>query len=364
MSLNAGIVGLPNVGKSTIFNALTRAGAKVENFPFCTIEPNHGIVPVPDERLTTLARLVEARKVTPATLEVVDIAGLVRGAHKGEGLGNQFLGQIREVDAIIHVLRCFKGEVAHVDGSIDPIRDKEAIELELALADLETVQRRQEKLARELKVGLKGAKEQAPILERFRETLEQGRALRSLELDDKERELTRAFGLLTAKPVLYVANVDEDQLREPDRVLEALRERLAADGEVWVELTGEMEMEIASLDDPEEQAMFLADLGLDEPGLDRVVRKSYEMLGLITFYTAGEKETRAWAIKRGTTAPKAAGKIHTDFEKGFIRAEVIRYDDYVRLGSEAAVREQGLMRLEGKEYVIQDGDVVHFRFNV
>ena len=365
MSLNAGIVGLPNVGKSCIFNALTRAGARVESYPFCTIDPNHGIVPVPDRRLDELAELLSPPKVTTATLEVVDIAGLVKGAHGGEGLGNQFLGHIRDVDALIHVLRCFDAQVAHVDGSVDPQRDREVVDLELALADLETVERRQEKVRREIKVGLKAAREQQPILEMLAVALSEGRALRSLDLDERGASLARELGLLTVKPVLYVANVDEQQLRVADDMLTALQERMAASGERMIPLFAEMEAEIAQLDDPEGRALFLEDLGLSEAGLDRLSREAQTLLGLITFYTfVGGKELRAWSVPRGIDASKAAGRIHTDMERGFIRAEVAAFDDFLSHGGEARVRDQGLLRSEGKDYIVQDGDVVHFRFNV
>jgi GTP-binding protein YchF len=365
MSLTTGIVGLPNVGKSTIFNALTCAGARVESFPFCTIEPNHGIVPVPDRRLNALMDLLSPPKVTPATLEVVDIAGLVKGAHKGEGLGNQFLGHVRAVDAVLHVLRCFGGEVAHVDGSVDAIRDRAVVELELAMADLDIVERRLEKSRKEARVGLEGAANLATRLERFEEALGSGRPLRDLDLDDPDRQLARELGLLTAMPVLYVVNVDEEARESADGPLAALREHLAADGVRWIELLADMEAEIAELDDPEEQALFREDLGLAETSLDVLAREAYALLGLISFYTfVGGKELRAWSIPEGTTAPGAAGRIHTDFERGFIRAEVASVDTYLEHGGEAGVRAAGLLRSEGKDYLVRDGDVVRFRFNV
>jgi GTP-binding protein YchF len=365
MSLHAGIVGLPNVGKSTIFNALTRAGARVENYPFCTLDPHHGIVPLPDRRLDELRRLLQPQKVTPATLEVVDIAGLVRGAHQGEGLGNQFLGHIRTVDALLHVVRCFGGEVAHVDGTVDPVRDVSVVETELMLADLETVERQLEKVSREVSLGVKTAKDQPPILERMAAALRAGRPLRELDLDAGGQALARQLGLLTAKPVLLVANVDEAQLRRPDAVLEALHASAARAQTKLVEICGALEMEIALFDDPEEQALFLADLGVEETGLSHLAREAYSLLGLITFYTfVGGSELRAWPIPRGTLAPAAAGRIHSDFERGFIRAEVASFEDFMRYGGEAGVRARGHLRSEGKDYAIQDGDVVHFRFHV
>jgi hypothetical protein len=365
MSTHAGIVGLPNVGKSTVFNTLTGAGARVENYPFCTIDPHHGIVPLPDRRLDELSRMLRPPKVIPATLEVVDIAGLVRGAHQGDGLGNQFLGHIRTVDALLHVLRCFGGEVAHVDGAVDPVRDLEVVELELALADLETVERQLEKVTREVSLGVKTAKDQPPILEGMAAALREGRPLRQLDLDEGGHALARQLGLLTAKPVLLVANVDEAQIRRADAVLEALRAYVARTGAKLVELCGAMEMEIAILEDPEEQALFLADLGVEETGLSHLAREAYALLGLITFYTfVGGSELRAWPIPHGTLAPAAAGRIHTDFERGFIRAEVASFEDFLHHGGEAGVRAKGHLRSEGKDYAIRDGDVVHFRFNV
>ncbi|MBW2455658.1 MAG: redox-regulated ATPase YchF [Deltaproteobacteria bacterium] len=365
MSLKVGIVGLPNVGKSCIFNALTQAGARVANFPFCTVDPNHGIVPLPDPRLAQLVDLLSPPTVTPATLEVVDIAGLVKGAHLGEGLGNQFLANIREVDALLHVLRCFAGEVTHVSGQIDPQTDLDVVELELQLADLAAVEQRQDKIAHEAQVGVKEARAQQAPLQRFAEALQGATALRGLELDEADRQQARELGLLTDKPVLYVANCDERQIRDADDILAGLRQRLSASGDALLELQAELESEIAQLDEAEERAMFLADLGVQEPGLDRLTRAAYDLLGLITFYTfVGGKELRAWSVPRDTPAPRAAGRIHTDFERGFIRAEVTAFDDFVSSGGEAVARKAGLLRSEGKDYLVQDGDVVHFRFNL
>ncbi len=365
MSLQVGIVGLPNVGKSCIFNALTQAGARVANFPFCTVDPNHGIVPLPDGRLDELVGLLSPPKVTPATLEVVDIAGLVEGAHRGEGLGNQFLANIREVDALLHVLRCFGGEVTHVAGEVDPRRDLDIVELELQLADLDVVERRLDKITHEAQVGVKEARAQQGPLRRFAEALQAGTPLRDLQRDETEAQMARQLGLLTDKPVLYVANCDEQQARAADDTLSQLRERLSSSGDSMMELSAQLESEIAELDEADERAMFLADLGLEEPGLDRLARHAYALLGLITFYTfAGGKELRAWPVPRDTLAPQAAGTIHTDFERGFIRAEVVPFEDFVSCGGEAAARARGLLRSEGKDYRVQDGDVVHFRFNV
>jgi GTP-binding protein YchF len=364
MSLKCGIVGLPNVGKSTLFNALTKAGIAAENDPFCTIEPNVGIVEVPDARLAALAALAKPEKVIPAAVEFVDIAGLVAGASKGEGLGNQFLANIRETDAIAHVVRCFEDEnVTHVAGKIDPVSDIETINTELALADLATVERQ---LARYSKVARAGGDKEAQrlvaVLEKCLAALNEARPVRALDLYGEERAVLRPLCLLTAKPVMYVANVKEGGF-EHNPHLDAVRAYAAKEGAPVVAVCAAIEAEIAGMAD-EDKAMFLADMGMSEPGLDRVIRAGYTLLGLQTYFTAGPKEVRAWTIRRGDTAPRAAGVIHTDFEKGFIRAEVIAYDDYIACKGEQGAKEAGKMRLEGKDYVVRDGDVMHFRFNV
>lgn len=363
--MKLGIVGLPNVGKSTLFNAITQAGAQAANYPFCTIEPNVGVVPVPDARLTRLSEMYSPKKTTPATIEFVDIAGLVRGASRGEGLGNKFLSHIREVDAVVHVVRCFEDEnVVHVDGSVDPVRDMETINLELVFADLETVERRVDRTKKMMKSGDKRLGRELEILETIHAALEAGRPARTVPVDDEDAPFVKGLFLLTTKPVVYVANVAEDALgAAPDAMAARVYEAAAREGAEAMTVCAQLEEEVSALD-PAEKAAFLAEMGVQESGLDQLVRACYRLLGLISFLTAGADEVRAWTIRRGWKAPQAAGVIHTDFERGFIRAEIVPYDTLISLGSMAACREKGLVRSEGKDYVMQDGDVTLFRFNV
>ena len=366
MALKCGIVGLPNVGKSTLFNCLSSAKAQAANFPFCTIEPNVGVITVPDERLTRLAELVHPGRIVPATCEIVDIAGLVKGASKGEGLGNKFLGNIRETDAIIHVLRCFEDEnITHVDGTIDPIRDKEIIDTELQLKDLETIEGQLAKVQKTAAAGNKDAKVLAGVLVAYKEVLEQGKNARVVAFDSKEeQDAARNLFLLTSKPVLYVCNVSEAEAKDGNDFTKKIEAMAADEGAEAMVIAAKPEEDIAELESYEDKQLFLEELGLEESGVNRLIKKAYALLNLQTFITAGEMEVKAWTYKKGWKAPQCAGVIHTDFEKGFIRAEVIKYDDYIQYGSEAAVREAGKMGIEGKDYVVQDGDIMHFRFNV
>jgi len=367
MALQCGIVGLPNVGKSTLFNCLSNAKAQSANFPFCTIEPNVGVITVPDERLNKLAELVKPNRIVPTTVEIVDIAGLVKGASKGEGLGNKFLANIRETDAILHVLRCFDDDnITHVDGSVDPVRDKEIIDTELQLKDLETVMSRIQKVEKQAKTGGdKDAKRMYDILLQFKEALEQGKSARVVKFDNKEDEkLAKDLYLLTYKPVMYVCNVDEASAATGNKYVEEVRHSVQEEEANILVVAAKIESEIAEFETYEEREMFLAEIGLEESGVSRLIRAAYKLLDLQTYFTAGIQEVRAWTFPKGAKAPQCAGVIHTDFEKGFIRAEVIKYDDFIALGSETAVKDAGKMNVEGKEYVVQDGDIMHFRFNV
>ena len=358
-------MGLPNVGKSTLFNCLSNAKAQSANFPFCTIEPNVGTISVPDSRLEQLESMVNPERVVPATMEIVDIAGLVKGASKGEGLGNQFLANIRETDAILHVLRCFDdGNIVHVDGNVNPIRDKEIIDIELQLKDLETIEKKIQSLARVIKSGDKEALKENELALKIKTGLEQSVSVRGMGFDSDEMELIKRFNLITSKPVMYVCNVDEASVLEGNHYVDKVREAVANENAEVLVIGAKIEADITELETYEERKMFLDELGLEEPGVNRLIRSAYALLNLQTYFTAGVKEVRAWTIHKGFTAPQAAGVIHSDFEKGFIRAEVMKYDDYVAFGSESAVKDAGKFKVEGKEYLVMDGDIMHFRFNV
>ena len=363
--MKCGIVGLPNVGKSTLFNCLSNAKALAANYPFATIEPNVGVIPVPDERIAKLEALVKPARVQQAIVEIVDIAGLVRGASKGEGLGNKFLANIRETQAIIHVLRCFDNDnITHVDGSVDPVRDKETIDIELQIKDLESVEKKIETTKKKTRTGDKEALKTLAILEQYKAHFKAGQSARSIDLTDKEREAVSDLLLLTDKPILYICNVNEDDAINGNSYVDNVREAIKDEDAQLLIIAAGMEADIMELDTYEERQEFLQDMGLEEPGVKKVIRSAYALLKLQTYFTAGEKEVRAWTIKEGFTAPQSAGVIHTDFEKGFIRAEVIKYDDYITLGSELACKEAGKLSIEGKDYIVQDGDIMHFRFNV
>lgn len=365
MSLKCGIVGLPNVGKSTLFNCLSNAKAQAANFPFCTIEPNVGTITIPDERLEQLERMVQPQRVVPTTMEIVDIAGLVKGASKGEGLGNQFLANIRETDAIIHVLRCFDdGNIIHVDGSVNPVRDKEIIDIELQLKDLESIDKKLSALSRVLKSGEKDALKENELSLKIKEGLEKGMSIRGLDFSFDEREIIKKFQLITSKPVLYLCNVDEGSVKTGNEYVDQVKVAVASENAEVLVIGAKIEADITELDTYEERQLFLDELGLEEPGVNRLIRSAYSLLNLQTYFTAGVKEVRAWTIYKGMTAPQAASVIHSDFEKGFIRAEVMKYIDFTSLGSELAVKEAGKFKVEGKEYIVEDGDIMHFRFNV